>query len=572
MKDTTVVFVLTFSLILLFAFSCPIKTEPQWENKKHGPICINGDKDFKMWSIIVSGDGSRERPYVLENLSISSIVMNGIEIWNTSSYFVIRNLVIEGNKSHAGICLYNVKNVKIENCELHNNSFGIMVYGSSNVTIVSCRISNGTIGVFQNSSSKIVIKSCRIFSNDVGIYLKLSSNGIVDNCTLSDNKDGIMFDSSSSSVVANCTILKNYLGILLYFSSNNTIFNNRFSNEVNWNIVGNHTGNKWNITKTKGENIIGGPWIGGNSWSDYTGADEDKDGIGDTQVPHGPGDYLPLVKYGNMPPKADFFHFPLKITCIDKVYFSDNSTDLDGRIISWLWDFGDGENATGRVVMHIFKKRENYTVRLTVKDDEGLEDSCEKVITVYNSPPIVNFTYSPKEPHSNENITFISNSIDPDGRIVSWMWLFGDGCEGYGESITHAYAKEGNYTVSLIVRDDEGEINWLPLTIAVKPTILEVKVYSERGVITGAGKYVNGSTVSVSISPTAIPRDFFTNYVFEGWKVNGSIVSTSSNYSFAIREPVTLVASWRIELNIMNVSLIVMLVLIAIIVVMWRKR
>jgi len=169
--------------------------------------------------------------------------------------------------------------------------------------------------------------------------------------------------------------------------------------------------------------------------------------------------------------------------------------------------------------------------------------------------------------------------VSPDSTValtktISSMWSASieHGYEGYGESITHAYAKEGNYTVSLIVRDDEGEINWLPLTIAVKPTILEVKVYSERGVITGAGKYVNGSTVSVSISPTAIPRDFFTNYVFEGWKVNGSIVSTSSNYSFAIREPVTLVASWRIELNIMNVSLIAMLVLIAIIVVTWRKR
>lgn len=173
MKDTTVVFALTFSLILLFAFSCPIKTEAQWENKKHDPICINGDKDFKMWSIIVSGDGSRERPYVLENLSISSMVMNGIEIWNTSSYFVIRNVVIEGNKSHAGICLYNVKNVRIENCELHNNSFGIMIQGSSNVTIANCRISNGIIGVFQNSSSKIVIKSCQVLSNDAGIYLKL---------------------------------------------------------------------------------------------------------------------------------------------------------------------------------------------------------------------------------------------------------------------------------------------------------------------------------------------------------------------------------------------------------------
>ncbi len=60
--------------------------------------------------------------------------------------------------------------------------------------------------------------------------------------------------------------------------------------------------NTWNITKTAETNIIGGPWIGGNYWSDYAGVDTDVDGLGDTLLPYNSsggiingGDYLPLT-------------------------------------------------------------------------------------------------------------------------------------------------------------------------------------------------------------------------------------------------------------------------------------
>jgi len=62
------------------------------------------------------------------------------------------------------------------------------------------------------------------------------------------------------------------------------------------------------------------------------------------------------------------------------------SSDPDGSIGSWLWDFGDGEAATTPVAVHAFEVG-TYTVTLTVTDNEGAASSATHTIVVSNAPP-----------------------------------------------------------------------------------------------------------------------------------------------------------------------------------------
>ena len=95
-----------------------------------------------------------------------------------------------------------------------------------------------------------------------------------------------------------------------------------------------------------------------------------------------------------------------------------------------------------------------------------------------------------------------------------------------------------------------------------EPTLLEVRWETEylinatapMGAISGAAWYPTNAIAVLSISPTRLEKDFFTNYVFEGWKVTGTTVSTSPSYSFTVTGPMSLTASWKTELNLGTVG------------------
>ena len=64
------------------------------------------------------------------------------------------------------------------------------------------------------------------------------------------------------------------------------------------------------------------------------------------------------------------------------VTFDGSESSSAGSIVSYLWDFGDRTNATGKRVTHVFAKAGTFTVTLTVTDDDGAVDTDTVTISV----------------------------------------------------------------------------------------------------------------------------------------------------------------------------------------------
>ncbi len=178
----------------------------------------------------------------------------------------------------------------------------------------------------------------------------------------------------------------------------------------------------------------------------------------------------------NQPPSAIFSFAPGAPLVGNVVTFNASaSSDPDGTIVSYSWNFGDGQSGTGVTVQHAYSAPGTYTVQLTVTDNEGASDTTAHQITVTqaaNTPPVAAFVYSPSNPSPGVWIHFdASGSSDPDGTIVSYSWNFGDGGTGAGMSIYHRYTSAGTYTVRLTVRDNDGATDTVTESVVVAVVI-----------------------------------------------------------------------------------------------------
>jgi PKD repeat protein len=133
------------------------------------------------------------------------------------------------------------------------------------------------------------------------------------------------------------------------------------------------------------------------------------------------------------------------------------SSDPDGTIVSYLWDFGDGSTDTGPTPTHTYTQAGKFPVTLTVTDDTNLSSTCTSTATITGDgpqPPICDAN-GPYDGLVDESIQFDgTGSSDPDGTIVSYAWDFGDGSTDTGPTPTHTYTQQGKFPVTLTVTDD----------------------------------------------------------------------------------------------------------------------
>ncbi len=137
------------------------------------------------------------------------------------------------------------------------------------------------------------------------------------------------------------------------------------------------------------------------------------------------------------------------------VIFSDSSQPVNGvPIISWLWNFGDGNsvtNLTGDTVQHLYALPGTYNPQLTVTDSNGCKATAKLVVTqvlIYGAK--ANFYWKPTAITPGFPITFYNTSVKNTG--VTYLWrVSGSGATFTNpDSITVTFPNVGNDTMTLI--------------------------------------------------------------------------------------------------------------------------
>ncbi|MCD6572152.1 MAG: PKD domain-containing protein [Thermoplasmata archaeon] len=170
----------------------------------------------------------------------------------------------------------------------------------------------------------------------------------------------------------------------------------------------------------------------------------------------------------NSPPIANFTYSPTNPTDLDTIQFTSTSSDFDGTITNYTWDFGDGSVSYEENPQHKYADNGVYTVTLTLKDNENAINSTTKSITVLNIPPTANFSFQPSNPSTTSTVRFKDASVDSDGSIVSYYWDFGDGTNSTERNPKHRYYVSGKYEVTLTVTDDDNATDTESLNVYVE--------------------------------------------------------------------------------------------------------
>ena len=163
-----------------------------------------------------------------------------------------------------------------------------------------------------------------------------------------------------------------------------------------------------------------------------------------------------------------------------EVAFDGSSSYSSTGIVSYAWDFGDGNVDAGAVVTNTYSTSGNYTAQLIVGDENGLFATNTVAIDVYDyvtaeaSASIVSGVL-PLE------VVFEGTNSSSSGTITSYAWDFGDGNSASGPVVTNTYYLSGLYTATLTVTDSNGLEDSSTIDLSVSKTLnVNYAQYSEQ--------------------------------------------------------------------------------------------
>ncbi len=247
-------------------------------------------------------------------------------------------------------------------------------------------------------------------------------------------------------------------------------------------------------------------------------------------------------------PSAVFAPYPTQPAAEQTVSFDGSgSTDPDGVIESWSWNFGDGspiDTGSNAITSHLYAEAGIYPVTLTVTDSDGHTASQTQQLTV-GSPPVTAFSVTTPDPVQGSPVALdASASSDPDSgvSITSYNWSFGDGTSATTTTPTetHTYAQSGNYTITLTATNSIGLSS--PATHPVSVDELPSAAFGAT-----PANPVAGAAVGFDASASNDPDGSITSY---SWNFGDG--STATGTTPQVNHPFAAPGSYPVTLTVID--------------------
>ncbi len=434
---------------------------------------------------------------------------SGLRLYNTNNASFHDNVITSNNAGGVGIEIQKCGTPTMDNIDVYNNTIyrtalaGIWIFGSNSYLPLSANVKihhNRIYDTGTNSNSNVI---GGILSDGFNVLIE---NNVIDGsygAGIVQNKIYSPYPADSgyvvmvrNNIIANIRTSEaggNGYGIynLLTNTHSFVLQNNCFHNNTGGDFIGVQASPSDIVTdpqyadwinhdyhlKSKAGRWDGDGWVNdsirspcidaGNPLSNYSNEPEPNG----NRINIGPdGDTCYASKSElNLPtptlPTSSFSsnitsgYAPLPIQFID---VSQNTT-------AWNWDFGDGTYSTQQNPMHTYSAAGNYTVMLSVSNENGTDSKTSTInVSEHSVLPVADFSGSVSQGYAPLSVQF----ADLSQNAASWYWNFGDGAVSTEPNPVHTYSSAGSYTVTQTVSNTDGtNSKYATISVLERPII-----------------------------------------------------------------------------------------------------
>src|SRR2546428_1543396 len=333
--------------------------------------------------------------FTVEN---SGVYGNTIQVVNANNVNITSNNISSdlssGRPSGAGVDLYMSNHTIIDSNTFSHNLYAVNITSSNYTRVLNNRATTSNLvgaEVTGTSSHNFVFQNVFV-AGEAGVDFDgslVSQNNVTRNLIRQMSIAGVfLLDFSNGNLLNENSFELNHIGVNLQNSTGNVFYHNSFLRSgfrhVNHVVPSDIPLNSWD------NHTLGAPVPGGNYWDNYTGVDNNGDGIGDTNLPANRVDQYPLMSPFIPVPIAVASITPSKVS--GPVPFTVTFTaDVLGTLKPFTYAWSFGENAPGSNLTspsHTYAVPGNYTVSVLVRDSTGTASvGSVTILAVAPSPP-----------------------------------------------------------------------------------------------------------------------------------------------------------------------------------------